>query len=68
VNTTVRLGEHGDAAEIAWIPRDRPYGEKLATPDITIGDLIEWHIGTNMQHLMLDRSPWLTALSSRWPA
>ena len=25
---------------IAWIPRDRRYGEKLATPDITIADLI----------------------------
>ena len=27
-------------AEIAWLPRDRRYGEKLATPDITIADLI----------------------------
>ncbi len=35
-----RLAEHGDAAEIVWIPRDRRYGEKLATPDITIADLI----------------------------
>src|SRR6059036_70217 len=32
--------ERGDKAEIAWIPRDRRYGEKLATPDITIADLI----------------------------
>ncbi len=30
----------GDATEIAWLPRDRRYGEKLATPDITIADLI----------------------------
>jgi magnesium chelatase subunit I len=30
----------GEAVEIAWIPRDRRYGEKLATPDITIADLI----------------------------
>jgi magnesium chelatase subunit I len=30
----------GDGVEIAWIPRDRRYGEKLATPDITIADLI----------------------------
>jgi len=30
----------GDATEIAWIPRDRRYAEKLATPDITIADLI----------------------------
>ena len=34
------LAERGDAAAIAWIPRDRRYGEKLATPDITIADLI----------------------------
>jgi magnesium chelatase subunit I len=36
----LRVAEQGDAAEIAWIPRDRRYGEKLATPDITIADLI----------------------------
>src|SRR5215467_1016135 len=35
-----RLAERGDAAEIAWLPRDRRYSEKLATPDITIADLI----------------------------
>jgi magnesium chelatase subunit I len=35
-----RLAEQGDAAPVAWIPRDRRYGEKLATPDITIADLI----------------------------
>jgi magnesium chelatase subunit I len=35
-----RVGEQGDRAPIAWIPRDRRYGEKLATPDITIADLI----------------------------
>jgi magnesium chelatase subunit I len=35
-----RLGKEGDAAEVVWIPRDRRYGEKLATPDITIADLI----------------------------
>src|SRR6266508_2441450 len=35
-----RVTERGDKAEIAWIPRDRRYGEKLATPDITIADLI----------------------------
>jgi magnesium chelatase subunit I len=34
------LDEKGDAAPVAWIPRDRRYGEKLATPDITIADLI----------------------------
>ena len=29
-----------DDTEIAWLPRDRRYAEKLATPDITIADLI----------------------------
>src|SRR5205085_7564159 len=32
--------EMGDALPIEWIPRDTRYGEKLATPDITIADLI----------------------------
>jgi magnesium chelatase subunit I len=35
-----RVQDVGDAAAIAWLPRDRRYGEKLATPDITIADLI----------------------------
>ena len=35
-----RVAKQGDAAELVWIPRDRRYGEKLATPDITIADLI----------------------------
>jgi magnesium chelatase subunit I len=35
-----RVAEHGDETEIAWLPRDRRYGEKLATPDTTIADLI----------------------------
>jgi len=34
------VAEHGDATPIAWLPRERRYGEKLATPDITIADLI----------------------------
>jgi magnesium chelatase subunit I len=32
--------QHGDATPIEWLPRERRYGEKLATPDITIADLI----------------------------
>src|ERR1700737_1634854 len=32
--------EQGDNTPIDWLPRDRRYGEKLATPDITIADLI----------------------------
>ncbi len=31
---------NGDATAIDWLPRDRRYAEKLATPDITIADLI----------------------------
>ena len=30
----------GDEAPVDWLPRDRRYAEKLATPDITIADLI----------------------------
>jgi magnesium chelatase subunit I len=32
--------EKGDDTPIAWVGRDQRYGEKLATPDITIADLI----------------------------
>jgi magnesium chelatase subunit I len=32
--------DQGDATPIEWIGRDDRYGEKLATPDITIADLI----------------------------
>src|SRR5690606_41204470 len=31
---------HGDEAPVEWLHRDDRYGEKLATPDITIADLI----------------------------
>ncbi len=34
------LAAKGDAAELNWLTRDQRYGEKLATPDITIADLI----------------------------
>src|SRR4051812_17394086 len=34
------VAEHGDATPLDWLPRDRRYSEKLATPDITIADLI----------------------------
>src|SRR6266550_4739795 len=34
------LADFGDDTPIEWLPRDRRYGEKLATPDITIADLI----------------------------
>jgi magnesium chelatase subunit I len=35
-----RIAELGDATPIAWLPRDSRYVEKLATPDVTIADLI----------------------------
>ncbi len=34
------VAEKGEAAPVAWVHRERRYGEKLATPDITIADLI----------------------------
>jgi magnesium chelatase subunit I len=37
---TALLAEQGDQTPIEWLPRERRYGEKLATPDITIADLI----------------------------
>jgi magnesium chelatase subunit I len=35
-----RVAEAGDETPIAWLHRDERYGEKLATPDITIADLV----------------------------
>jgi len=35
-----QLEEHGDATPIEWIRREERYGEKLATPDVTIADLL----------------------------
>jgi magnesium chelatase subunit I len=32
--------EQGDATPIAWLDRDQRYVEKLATPDVTIADMI----------------------------
>jgi magnesium chelatase subunit I len=32
--------QHGDDAPVEWIGRDRRYVEKLATPDVTVADLI----------------------------
>jgi magnesium chelatase subunit I len=34
------IAQCGDEAPVEWLPRDRRYGEKLATPDISIADLI----------------------------
>lgn len=38
--TQARVAEQGDDLEITWMHRDARYGEKLATPDITIADII----------------------------
>jgi len=34
------VAEAGDATPIAWLPREARYVEKLATPDVTVADLI----------------------------
>tara|TARA_R110001599_G_scaffold1889_4_gene9724 strand:- start:149301 stop:150800 length:1500 start_codon:yes stop_codon:yes gene_type:complete len=34
------IEEHGDDTEISWLHRSYRYGEKLATPDTTVADLI----------------------------
>src|SRR4051812_3267106 len=35
-----RIRQDGDATEIGWLDRDARYVEKLATPDVTIADMI----------------------------
>ena len=35
-----RVAAEGDNTPIAWLPRDQRYVEKLATPDVTIADII----------------------------
>jgi len=34
------IAERGDATPIAWLDRDARYVEKLATPDVTVADLV----------------------------
>jgi magnesium chelatase subunit I len=34
------LAQHGDTAHIDWIDRDARFVEKLATPDVTVADII----------------------------
>jgi magnesium chelatase subunit I len=36
----LRVAREGDATPVAWLGRDRRYVEKLATPDVTIADMI----------------------------
>src|SRR5690242_10715734 len=35
-----RVAAEGDHLPIAWLPREEPYVEKLATPDVTIADMV----------------------------
>ena len=35
-----KVEENGEDVEIEWLPREFRYGEKLATPDVTMADLI----------------------------
>jgi magnesium chelatase subunit I len=35
-----RVASEGDDTPVEWLPREERYGEKLATPDISIADLI----------------------------
>jgi magnesium chelatase subunit I len=35
-----RMAAEGDGTPIAWLPRERRFVEKLATPDVTVADLI----------------------------
>src|SRR6476646_697422 len=35
-----RVAEEGDALPIAWLTREERYVEKLATPDVTIADMV----------------------------
>jgi magnesium chelatase subunit I len=35
-----RIAAEGDRARVAWLPRDLRYVEKLATPDVTMADII----------------------------
>ena len=34
------IAEHGDTTPIDWLHRSQRYGEKLATPDVSVADLI----------------------------
>ena len=36
----ILLEEHGDDAPVSWVTRDSRFVEKLATPDVTIADII----------------------------
>ena len=35
-----RIASEGDGTPVSWLPRDARYVEKLATPDVTIADMV----------------------------
>ena len=35
-----KLASSADEVEVAWLPREQRYSEKLATPDVTVADLV----------------------------
>ena len=47
------LAEKGDATPIAWLASEQRYVEKLATPDVTIADIIGVITVTDI-HLNID--------------
>lgn len=51
-----RIAEGGDGTPIAWIHRDQRYTEKLATPDVTVADLIGDSDPIKAANLKLDYS------------
>jgi magnesium chelatase subunit I len=51
-----QLAIHGDRTPIAWVHRDQRYTEKLATPDVTVADLIGDSDPIKAANLKLDYS------------
>ena len=51
-----RIAAEGDATPIAWIHRSQRYTEKLATPDVTVADLIGDSDPIKAANLKLDYS------------
>jgi magnesium chelatase subunit I len=50
------IAEHGDGTPISWVHRDQRYTEKLATPDVTVADLIGDSDPIKAANLKLDYS------------
>ncbi|MBK7084115.1 MAG: sigma 54-interacting transcriptional regulator [Flavobacteriales bacterium] len=50
------IAAKGDATPIAWLHRDQRYAEKLATPDVTVADLIGDSDPIKAANLKLDYS------------